>query len=85
MHLYITKQYYNTLTKACEACPTSKPYWDGTECTVLSTWCGNQLKNVGLISDGTGTVQANRIVATSGYYNYGVTVNAKIVYAKVFQ
>ena len=42
------KPSYNTATKACEACPTSKPYWDGSSCVVLSTWCGNQVKNAGL-------------------------------------
>ncbi|MBQ3117449.1 MAG: hypothetical protein IJC11_03920, partial [Alphaproteobacteria bacterium] len=39
---------WNTSTSACEACPTANPYWDGTQCTILSTWCGNQIKNIGL-------------------------------------
>ncbi|MBQ6854710.1 MAG: hypothetical protein IJO11_04635, partial [Alphaproteobacteria bacterium] len=42
------KPKWNTSTSACEACPTANPYWDGTQCTILSTWCGNQIKNIGL-------------------------------------
>ncbi|MBR4931765.1 MAG: hypothetical protein IKZ02_01915, partial [Alphaproteobacteria bacterium] len=33
---------------ACSSVDETKPYWDGTQCITVSTWCGNQLKNVGL-------------------------------------
>ena len=51
---------------SCGSVDETKPYWDGTQCITLSTWCGNQLKNVGLTnysaSGDTVTYKANMTV-----------------------